>query len=602
MKVTFNGYTFFDPNSKDKDTHAGTEQNYSDYKFDESKFNQLISNRQYEDAANYAAQFHFNDPEKQRQNENYILNLRREGRKLGAIYGRIDNDEARSKIEFADNVFVNGGLEQAASNPYTQKFVELKSSLGSNYRSRNGFTGRPEGDKVEATSLSITFEPEKQYGIFGWDWTAKDNTTASVEKFYADSGLNEVQLKSAGVEVIHKDGRTTLKFEKSNPLANQIIYNTPTYNSGGDLGGGSSYWVKVHGYDAKGNMLPEVGHQDIKDMQDIINDTQSTKNSYFQKINLTDKLYSSTIGGELDDNLTALNNALASGQITDTEYQRRLKTECGYIEEAIKTLGSGGYEMYSNSFNDKSTDESLQELSNEERAQVIQMISAANPKTLHFNAMVSNGTIGTLITVDADRADDKNINDSSKPNDIAKTRRWQVFIPGFMQEQAQAKINRNTTTRAAQEINEMQNWGYAYKCTDGTEIYVDENGQFYSDGQILSASDAVRKINKNMIVEDATSQLQFQFLNNKGELYNEDGYEKMARLTAVKAVNELYPGISFTDDTGKALTVDEIFARKGTGPTLADKYAKTTRYEVYTKYQELFDIYDKLMNGLIYYK
>lgn len=602
MKVTFDGYTYFDPNNKDKGTHAGTEDAYAQHAFNGEHFNHLISNRQYQDAADYAAQFHFNDPEKQRQNENYILNLRREGRKLGVIYSRIDNDEARNKIEFTDNVFVNGGLEQIQSNPYAQKFVELKSSLGSNYRSRNKFTGNPEGDVVEATALSITFQPQKQTGIFGWDWAAKDNTKASIEKFYADSGLTETQLKSAGVEVIHKDGNTTLKFDKSNALANQIIYHTPVYNTGGDIGGGSDYWVNIKGYDAKGQMLPGVGTGDIRKIKELIDNAQSTKDKYFQKINLTDKVYSSTIGPALDDNLSALNAALASGQLTDTEYQRRLKTECGYIEEAIKTLGSGAYEMYTNSFNKKDTDETLVEASNEQRAQLMQMISSSNPKNMHFNAMVSNGEIGTLVTIDADRASDKNIDDNSSPDDIGKTRRWQIFIPGFMQDQAQAKINNNTSSRAAQEINEMQNWGYAYKCSDGTEIYADENGQFYSNGQIINPKDAVNAINKNMIIEDAVSQLQFQFLNNEGELYDEDGYEKMSRLIAIKAANELHPGLSFTGEDGKSLTVDEIFERKGAGPTMANKYAKNTQFDLYRKYQDVFDIYDKIMNGLIYYK
>lgn len=601
MKVTFDGYTYFDPNNNDKNTYAGTEEQYVQYKFDKNHFNQLISNRQYQDAADYAAQFHFDDPDKQRQNENYILNLRREGRKLGAIYGRIDNDNSRNMIEFIDNVFVNGGLEQVASNPFTQQFVDIKREIGSNYRSRDTW-GNPEGDKVEAVGLSIIFKPQKQTGIFGWDWAAKDNTEASIEKFYENSGLNETQLKSAGVQVIHKDGHTTLKFDKSNALANQILYNIPLYNHGGDIGGGSSYWVNINGYDAQGNVLPGVGTQNIARLKEVINSAQSEKDKYFQKINMTDKLYSSTIGPALDDNLSALNSALSSGQINDTEYQRRLKTECGYIEEAIKTLGSGAYEMYSNGFNEQSTDESLQELTNEQRAQMIQMISAANPKNMHFNAMVSNGEIGTLVTIDADRAADKDISDDSSPEDIAKTRRWQIFIPGFMQEQAQAKINNNTSSRAAQEINEMQNWGYAYKCQDGTEIYADENGQFYSNGQILNPQDAVNAINKNMIIEDAVANLQFQFLNNEGELYDKDGYEQMARLIATKAANELHPGIEFKGEDGKALTVDEIFERKGAGPTMADEYAQNTQFDVYAKYQDLFDIYDKIMNGLLYYR
>ena len=123
MKVSFGNYSYYNPN----DNSAVPKGNaINKYKFDDRKFNQLIANRQYQDAADYASQFHFNDPATQRAHENDILNLRREGRKIAAVYGRIDDVDKLNKISFLDHVFVDGGLEQISDNPYAKRFAEFQ--------------------------------------------------------------------------------------------------------------------------------------------------------------------------------------------------------------------------------------------------------------------------------------------------------------------------------------------------------------------------------------------------------------------------------------------------------------------------------------------
>ena len=250
--------------------------------------------------------------------------------------------------------------------------------------------------------------------------------------------------------------------------------------------------------------------------------------------------------------------------------------------------------MFSNAYNKKATDETLISLDSKQRSEIIQSISAANPKKLHFNAMVSNGQIGTLVTIDADEVDNKDITDNDDRNEV-KRRTRKVFIPGFMSEIAQEKINRNTSTRAIQEINSMQDYGYAFKTSDGQKIYSSMDGKFYIDGQEISKDDATRAINKTMIIEDATANLKYQFTNNSGEMYDVEGYEEIARKIAVKAANELNPNISFGDN----VTVEDIFNKKGAGPTVSDEYASTMQYELYNKYQDVFDIYDRIMAAII---
>lgn len=591
MKISFGNYSYYDPTNKSS-IPKGNEVNK--YKFNNNYFQQLIGNRQYQDAADYASQFHFDDPATQRAHENDILNLRREGRKIAAVYGRIDDVDKLNKISFLDNVFVDGGLEQISDNPYAKQFAEFKQHLGSTHK--KGIIGYSNKIDEEATAISFTFAPEKQT-LFGIDWLSKDNTKRSVEAFYANSGLNETQLKSAGVEVTHKDGYTTIKFDKSNALANKIIYNALPRTSKGDLGGDSDYDIILRGYNSDGKEIGDISRlrsQSWNEMRNMISDAEDAKTSAFQALDMVEKDYSSTVGPSLDDNLELLNNALATGQITQQEYNQQRKFVGSILDQAIRSLGSGNYEMFSNAYNEETTDETLISLSNEQRSEIIQSITAANPKNLHFNAMVSNGQIGTLITIDADEVNDKNITDDDTRNEV-KRRRRQVFIPGFMSEIAQEKINRNTSSRAIQEINSMQDYGYGFKTSDGQKIYSSMDGRFWINGKEISKDEATKAINKTMIIEDATNNLKYQFTNKEGTMYDEEGYENMARAIAVKAANELHPEISF----GDKVTIEDIFNKKGAGATVSDEYASKMQYQLYDKYQDVFDIYDKIMAAII---
>lgn len=590
MKISFGNYSYYDPNKKAIIPQGDREK----YKFNNRHFLQLIASREYQDAADYAAKYHFNDPAIQRAHENDILNLRREGRKMAAVYSRVSDESTKQKMAFMDNVFVDGGLDRLLDNPYAKQFGSFKQHLGSTHK--KGLIGYTDEIDKEATAISFTFAPEKRK-LFGIDWLAKDNTKKSVEAFYANSGLNEAALKSAGVEITHKDGSTTIKFDKSNPLANKIIYNAIPSVSGGDIGGSSNNDIVLKGYTADGKEIKDnsfLRSQSWNEMRDMIADADKAKTEAFNVLDMTEKDYSSTVGPYLDDNLERLNQMRAAGQMTKEDYNQQRKLVGSIVDQAIRSLGTGNYEMFSNAYNDKATDETLIPLDNDQRSELIQSITAADPEKVHFNAMISNGQIGTLITVDADEVDKIKINDDDTRNQV-KRRTRHVFIPGFMSELAQEKINRNTSSRAVQEINSMQDYGYGFKTTDGQEIYSSMDGRFWCDGQEISKDEAIRAIDKTMIIEDATTNLKYQFTNKEGTMYDTDGYESMARVKAIRAANELHPEISFGDN----ITVQDVFNKKGAGATVADKYASTMQYQLYDKYQDVFDIYDKIMAAII---
>lgn len=607
MKVTFGNYTYFDANNEDKNSYtydSNNKKGFDKFIFDANKFNSLIANRQYEDAANYAAMYHFNDPATQRAHESDIANLRREGRVLGAIYSRIDKDKI-PQIEFYDKVFVDGGLETLSDNQYAKAFAKYKKQLGNDIE-YNFFS--PNKVKKEATKLSITFAPETQK-LLGIDWLMPDNDY-NIDNFYKTSGLNEQVLKAQGVEVITKDGATTLRFAKSNALANKILVSLPfkeTRQHTPMIDGNID--IDITGLDDKNNI---IGHNnDAVKLKALVDAAKKEKDKYFQQVNMTTKDYSSTIGPAIDDNLEALQAAYASGQIDETTFNKERKLQAGYIEQAIKSMGSGNYEMYTNGWNENGTDETLVPADNKQRGEIINFLSSADPKHTHFNAMISNGKIGTLITVDAEGLttdQKKDVSDESTIDEMNNGRRFQIFVPGLMQEQAQAKINRNTSSRAAQELNSMQDWGYSYKTRDGNKITPDGYGNYItSDKQTITKNDAIRLINKDMIIEDALNNLKYEYLNSANDIASKESYEQMARLIAVKAGNELFPGIALQDVNGNPYTVNDIFNHKGLiGSYYGDNdddaaFEYNMNYQVDEKIKNIYDVYDAIMEGVEYY-
>lgn len=597
MKIDFGNYTYFEDNGT-KGTYIGTKGEWSGhYAFDENKFNEMISNRQYSDAADYASKFRFNDPRVQQQFESNIANLRRNGRILGAIYGKIQNPQDLTSVEFYDNVFVDGGIDKLPKNNTNDKtlntavddFIEMKNRLGSS-------------DEEEATSLTVTFQPKKQT-LFGIDWLMPDNDI-NIDNFYQNSGITEQELAAANVQVLHKDGRTILKFNKSNPMANKILYNLPT--GGGNRAGDIpvpdfDMPIRIDGYDEKGNRVGSAGRYQVKQIQDLINSAKAVKENYFQELS-TEKDYSSTIGPSIDDTLSTLQNMYQSGQIDETTFNREYKKNCGIIDEAINSLGSGHYEMYSNSFNDNPNDERLSPMDNEQRSRIARMISQSSPKDRHLLTMISNGKIGTLIVIGAESTNAKDLSESSTAADMSKTRRFEVFIPGLLAEQAQAKINTDTKASTIQEINAMQDWGYEYPLADGTKLSADGFGGFKKGNVAIDKEQAIREIDKAKIIEQSLSSLKFEYLNTDNNIINKDAYEQMARLTALRGAEDMYPGIRLQDGQGNEYTVDDIF-NYHTGATEPTKDIKSeSQYQVYDKILEIYDIYDRLMQGLTYYE
>ena len=127
--------------------------------------------------------------------------------------------------------------------------------------------------------------------------------------------------------------------------------------------------------------------------------------------------------------------------------------------------------------------------------------------------------------------------------------------------------------------------------------------------------ETIKEINKDMIIQDDVSNLKFNYLSFDGNLISDknksllgaEEYEKMARLIAVRAGNELNPEVPLAKTDGSSYTVDELFNIKGLSTSNYwyneenGEISQTIPYQVSNKIKDIYSIYDAIMKELQYY-
>ncbi len=569
--------------------------------FDKKHFNQLIAERKLRQAADYADQFRFDDIETQRNYENEIINLRNSADISESVFRQMDAD-TKNKSIFLSNLYIDGGLDRIRNNPYAQQFNELKRKLGSSINR-------------EANTLMITFDAQKQYGLFNWDWISPDNDENNINNFYQRSGLNETILRENGVQIISEnDGSTSLKFDKSNPYANRIITNVFNNNIP------DNRFVRIRGYDSDGEItdytMPDSENGEIYDhvitygnryehnsynitnIANFVNGIKESKNNALNQIISSKRTYNSIKGGSLFDGYDEIQEAYESGQLTDNEYNRAMIRYDNQIKNFIRNLTLNEKQVYSNYGNDNDDLNltSLKSLSNEEKAYLENELSATDVRNINVNACTSYGMYGALITINAIPLKETEI-DNNNVGEV-KRNKIEIFIPGLMAEEAQARINRNTSLRAERKINDMQTYNFNFTLNDGSKIIPERDSKFYFKDRYnnireITSKEATRLIDKTYIIQSAKN-LKYQFMNSNGDIINSVNgktYDDYAKEIALQAVNDWYPNVSF----GSTTSVEEVFSHQGSGNKVKREFAQTIPYDVEKKYNELYDIYNQIL-------
>lgn len=555
-------------------------------------YNQFISDGDYVGAANYLSRAHFSDPVKQSLVNQAIKKLRTDGRRIQGMMSRADENQ-RKAFSFLNAVNSNGilpglnngtdsdGNRRASNNIFSKDYAEAKRRLGS------------QGSK-EAESLSIKFggQTEKRR-LLGLDWLAKDYEykTDAFEDMLRRSRLSKNALIKSGAKVKIKDGQYILDISKRNPLFNKV-YNALLSTKGYD----NKYRFQVAGVDAKGKLIG-IGDSD----KDYINWRSRTD------ITNTDGYYVNPTGNnnfEMPNNIIAVANkairpvkgidndgsklstvssmilpfnSARRKQISDALNTGRLNTELAnaLVKENSDAILNGlmnadftQYEMYvtdEENHDDHTTVRHIVDSSNE-KANIQDLVRAAiasgkfDPETQVSLGMQGNQT-GYVITIPT-----KMDNDTATGNrveDIKQNSR-QIFIPDFMNGEAEKLFSQNSQTRAMKELASMEMYNYPVDIPqDGRlNVYNDPSTgkavyqMEYSSGRVqpLTREDALRKVNKMLIVEDGIDLANKQFYDEDGNLRkglrNKDGYlnaqfqqdlSRQVDAYVTSAMSELYP-------------------------------------------------------------
>ena len=555
-------------------------------------YNQFISDGDYVGAANYLSRAHFSDPVKQSLVNQAIKKLRTDGRRIQGMMSRADENQ-RKAFSFLNAVNSNGilpglnngtdadGNKRASDNIFSKDYAEAKRRLCS-----QGFK--------EAESLSIKFggQTEKRR-LLGLDWLAKDYEykTDAFEDMLRRSRLSKDALIKSGAKVKIKDGQYILDISKRNHLFNKV-YNALLSTKGYD----NNYRFQVAGIDAKGKL---IGVSDLdknwinRRSRTDITDTDGyyinpTGNNNFEMPNNIVAVANKAIRPVKDNDINGSKlstvssmilpfNSARRKQISDALNTGRLNTELAnaLVKENGNAILNGlmnadftQYEMYvtdEENPDDHTTVRHSVDTSNE-KANIQDLLRAAiasgkfDPETQVSLGMQGNQT-GYVITIPTKM--DNDTETGNRVEDIKQNSR-QIFIPDFMNGEAEKLFSQNSQTRAMKELASMEMYNYPVDIPqDGRlNVYNDPSTgkavyqMEYDSGRVqpLTREDALRKVNKMLIVEDGIDLANKQFYDEDGNLRkglkNKDGslnaqfqqdLNRQVDTYVTSAMSELYP-------------------------------------------------------------
>lgn len=555
-------------------------------------YNQFISDGDYVGAANYLSRAHFSDSVKQSLVNQAIKKLRTDGRRIQGMMSRADENQ-RKAFSFLNAVNSNGilpglnngidadGNRRASDNVFSKDYAEAKRRLGS------------QGSK-EAESLSIKFggQTEKRR-LLGLDWLAKDYEykTDAFEDMLRRSRLSKDALIKSGAKVKIKDGQYILDISKRNPLFNKV-YNALLSTKGYD----NNYRFQVAGIDAKGkligvsdtdkNWINRRSRTDITDTDGYY--INPTGNNNFEMPNNIISIANKAIRPVKDNDINGsklstvssmilpfnsarrkeISNALNGGGLNTELANALVKENNDAIINGLMNADFTQYEMYvtdEENTDDHTTVRHIVDSSNE-KANIQDLVRAAiasgkfDPETQVSLGMQGNQT-GYVITIPTKM--DNDTETGNRIEDIKQNSR-QIFIPDFMNGEAEKVFSQNSQTRSMKELASMEMYNYPVDIPqDGRlNVYNDPSTgkavyqMEYDSGRIqpLTREDALRKVNKMLIVEDGIDLANKQFydedgnlrkgLRNKNGSLNAQFQQDLSRQVdayVTSAMSELYP-------------------------------------------------------------
>ena len=181
-----------------------------------------------------------------------------------------------------------------------------------------------------------------------------------------------------------------------------------------------------------------------------------------------------------------------------------------------------------------------------------EVMAAMHDNRITYSLCVSDGELGTLITIapKAQSGNDKT-DWSKKKSEVQK----QIWVKGLFEGTAERAFESDTKSKAARDNADMKKFNYELELADGKTVgYKPGTGAYYKttdkDGNTiyngLTEEQMLHELNKNNIIEEGALAA-LNSLNHDSNNYNTSNIMNRINSLAISATNELYPQGSATD-------------------------------------------------------
>ena len=181
-----------------------------------------------------------------------------------------------------------------------------------------------------------------------------------------------------------------------------------------------------------------------------------------------------------------------------------------------------------------------------------EVMAAMHDNRVTYSLCVSDGELGTLITITpkAQSGDDKT-DWSKKKSEVQK----QIWVKGLFEGTAERAFESDTKSKAARDNADMKKFNYELELADGKTVgYKPGTGAYYKttdkDGNTiyngLTEEQMLHELNKSNIIEEGALAA-LNSLNHDSNNYNTSNIMNRINSLAISATNELYPQGSATD-------------------------------------------------------
>ena len=513
--------------------------------------------------ANYLSRYHFRDRFNQERVNATIKTLRTNGRIEQGILERADDDNQKQAIKFL-SVWDNGGStlpgldNKADVNTYSKGMSNAIRNLVSR----------------DAVTLSYKFGGKTNKRTFlGIDWLAKDKEyeNDAFNQFLIDNNFTEKYLANNGVK-FSKDasGNKIMNIDKTSPLFLQV-YKAMSNLKDDETG---DYRYKVAGIDGKGNLIRKTDrnasveaignkykpHGDIRITSPIFDESDRGDEYYYTPGKGVSTIYGNydaplsfvdeanrqkdilfgfkdkygkekefTRGGVVIHNLGARDAELQAryerGEISEGFYNTQRKIIRDIYDSALTNSALTQYDMFVS--NGEDGDQTLYKINEtKSKANYQDLIrSYVGTDKISYAAYNDGNLFGTLITLSS-----KAPNTPTKEPNGKDTPSIQIFVPGLFKDQAEESFNRDSKTRAAREVNNMETYQYGVNIPNIGKVSSVRNSNgdsiftlTYDDGKVetIDKNDAINYMNYLLIQEDGIDQANQLFYNEDGNIRKE---------------------------------------------------------------------------------